>query len=87
MSPVWSSLDGSRILLNLLINAFHIKGELVIGFDDTIQMRWGKKTAAMIGQSDSKDKTLFDGGIFDRSYGRSRFVRERKTENKQGKMV
>jgi hypothetical protein len=40
---VWSSLGGSRILLNLLIKTFHTKGESVIGFDETIERRWGKK--------------------------------------------
>lgn len=43
---VWSSLSGSRILLQLLVKAF-IKGpELVIGFDDTIERRRGKRIRA-----------------------------------------
>jgi hypothetical protein len=43
---VWSSLRGSRILLELLRKAF-IKGtELVIGFDDTVERRRGKQIKA-----------------------------------------
>ncbi len=43
---MWSSLGGSRILIHLLIKAFWVSGELVIGFDDTIERRWGKKITA-----------------------------------------
>jgi hypothetical protein len=43
---VWDSLKGSRILLGLLIKTFWTGGELVIGFDDTIERRWGKKIKA-----------------------------------------
>ena len=43
---VWSSLQGSRILLGLLIKTFWTSGELVIGFDETIERRWGKKIKA-----------------------------------------
>lgn len=43
---VWSSLKCSQILLDLLIKTFHQSGELVIGFDDTIERRWGKKIKA-----------------------------------------
>ncbi len=42
----WSCLAASRILLNLLIKAFWMGGELVIGFDDTIERRWGKQIKA-----------------------------------------
>ena len=42
----WSSLQGSRILLNLLIKTFGLAGELVIGFDDTIERRRGGKIKA-----------------------------------------
>jgi hypothetical protein len=43
---VWSSLRGSRILLELLRKAF-IKGtELVIGLDDTVERRRGKQIKA-----------------------------------------
>ncbi len=43
---VWSSLRGSRMLLELLRKAF-IKGtELVIGFDDTVERRRGKQIKA-----------------------------------------
>ena len=43
---VWSSLKCSRILLDLLIKTFWTSGELVIGFDETIERRWGKKIKA-----------------------------------------
>ena len=43
---VWSSLCGSRILLQLLIKAFIKGSELVIGFDDSIERRWGKQIKA-----------------------------------------
>jgi hypothetical protein len=42
----WSSLKGSQILLNLLVKTFGLFGELVIGFDDTIERRWGEKIKA-----------------------------------------
>ena len=42
----WSSLKGSQILLNLLVKAFGIAGELVIGFDETIERRRGEKIKA-----------------------------------------
>ena len=42
----WSSLKGSQILLNLLVKTFGLSGELVIGFDDTIERRWGEKIKA-----------------------------------------
>ncbi len=43
---VWSSLAGSRILLQLLVKAFIKGSELVIGFDDTIERRRGKRIKA-----------------------------------------
>ena len=42
----WSSLKASRILLNLLIKAFGLSGEIVIGFDDHLERRWGEKIKA-----------------------------------------
>jgi len=42
----WSCLGGSKILLSLLIKAFGIKDELVIGFDDHLERRRGKKIKA-----------------------------------------
>ncbi len=42
----WSCLAASHILLNLLIKSFWAGGELVIGFDDTIERRWGKQIKA-----------------------------------------
>src|SRR5215204_2818165 len=43
---VWSSLSGSRILLQLLVKAFIKGSELVIGFDDTIERRRRKRIKA-----------------------------------------
>lgn len=44
---VWSSLGASRILLRLLVAAFVDQGEpLVLGIDETIERRRGKKIAA-----------------------------------------
>jgi len=43
---VWNSLCGSRILLKLLTKAFITGSELVIGFDDTVERRRGKKIKA-----------------------------------------
>ncbi len=42
----WSSLQGSRILLNLLVKAFGLSGEVVIGFDETLERRRGKQIKA-----------------------------------------
>lgn len=38
----WSCLGTSRILLKLLIKAFGLSGEVVIGFDETIERRGGE---------------------------------------------
>lgn len=43
---VWSSLEASRILLTLLITAFALVGDLVMGIDDTIERRRGEKIKA-----------------------------------------
>ncbi len=42
----WRSLSASRILLKLLIKAFGLSGELVIGFDETIERRRGEQIKA-----------------------------------------
>lgn len=42
----WSSLNGSQILLNLLVKAFGLSGELVIGFDETLERRRGEQIKA-----------------------------------------
>src|SRR5215211_763004 len=42
----WSCLAGSRILLKLLLKVFGVGDELVIGFDDTVERRRGKKIKA-----------------------------------------
>src|SRR3954462_5164838 len=42
---VWSSREASRVLLGLLIEAFVPEGPLVLGVDETLERRWGKKIA------------------------------------------
>ncbi len=43
----WSSREASRVLLGLLVKTFLAEGEpLVIGLDETLERRWGKKIAA-----------------------------------------
>jgi hypothetical protein len=43
----WSSLGASRVLLGLVVEAFVAEGEpLVVGIDETLERRWGKKIAA-----------------------------------------
>lgn len=43
---VWSSLAVSRVLLGLLVATFASPGPIVLGIDDTLERRWGKKIAA-----------------------------------------
>jgi hypothetical protein len=45
-SAVWSSRRASRILLGLLVNIFVSIGPLVVGIDETIGRRRGRKFAA-----------------------------------------
>jgi DDE superfamily endonuclease len=43
----WSSLKVSRLLLGLLVEAFVPEGgPLVVGIDETLERRWGKRIAA-----------------------------------------
>ena len=42
----WSSLEASRILLGLLINAFARSGPVILGLDDTIERRRGAQIKA-----------------------------------------
>src|SRR3954470_10078226 len=42
----WSSTAASRVLLGLLVEAFAPEGTLVLGVDETLERRWGKKIAA-----------------------------------------
>src|SRR3712207_2956013 len=42
----WSSREASRILLELLVEAFAPEGPLVLGVDETLERRQGKKIAA-----------------------------------------
>ena len=39
-------MNGSRILLKLLIKVFGLGNEIVIGFDDHLERRWGKQIKA-----------------------------------------
>jgi hypothetical protein len=39
----WSALSGSRILLAQLLNCFLPAGPVVVGIDETIERRWGRK--------------------------------------------
>ncbi len=43
---VWSSLEASHILLNLLIHTFAIGGPVILGLDDTIERRRGSQIRA-----------------------------------------
>jgi hypothetical protein len=43
---VWNSRHGARLLLGLLINCFVSKGPIVLGVDDTIERRRGKRISA-----------------------------------------
>jgi hypothetical protein len=43
---VWSSLAVSQTLLSVLVCTFAATGTLIIGFDDTIERRWGLKIRA-----------------------------------------
>ena len=43
----WSSLQASRVLLGLLVKVFVPEGDpLVVGIDETLERRWGKKISA-----------------------------------------
>ena len=42
----WSALAVARVLLALLIRAFAPTGPVVIGLDDTLERRWGKRIKA-----------------------------------------
>ena len=42
----WSSRAASRILLGLLVRSFAPSGPLLVGLDDTIERRWGRKIQA-----------------------------------------
>ena len=44
----WSGLEASRVLLGLLVRTFvPSSGPLVLGVEETLQRRWGKKIAAI----------------------------------------
>jgi hypothetical protein len=43
----WSSLKASRVLLGLVVEMLVAEGDpLVVGIDETLERRWGKKIAA-----------------------------------------
>ncbi len=39
----WSSLKASRVLMGLLVEAFVPEGPVVVGIDETLERRYGKK--------------------------------------------
>jgi hypothetical protein len=41
----WNALQASHTLFFLLITAFVMRGVIVLGIDETIERRWGKKIA------------------------------------------
>jgi hypothetical protein len=42
----WSSVKASRVLLGLLVEMFVPEGDpLIVGIDETLERRWGKKIA------------------------------------------
>lgn len=43
---IWSSRQASRLLLQQLVKVFVPDGVLVMGIDDTIERRWGRRIAA-----------------------------------------
>jgi hypothetical protein len=43
---VWSAREVSHVLLGVLVRTFVPSGPLVIGVDETLEKRWGKKIAA-----------------------------------------
>lgn len=43
---VWSSCKASQLLLNQRVQVFAPNGVLVMGIDDTLERRWGKRIAA-----------------------------------------
>jgi hypothetical protein len=43
---VWSGREASRVLLGVLVRTFVPDGPLLIGVDETLERRWGKKIAA-----------------------------------------
>lgn len=42
----WSSRAASRVLLRLLVDTFVPDGPVIVGLDETLERRWGKKIAA-----------------------------------------
>ncbi len=42
----WSSREVSRVLLGLVVEVFVPEGPLVVGIDETLERRWGKKISA-----------------------------------------
>src|SRR3712207_5810858 len=42
----WSTLEASRVLLGLLLEAFVGEGPLILGIDETLERRYGRKISA-----------------------------------------
>ncbi len=41
----WSALEAARILLELLLACFLPVGPVIVGIDETLERRWGRKIA------------------------------------------
>ena len=42
----WSGREASRVLLRLLVKTFVPDGPMILGVDETLERRWGKKISA-----------------------------------------
>lgn len=42
----WSARKASMVLLRQLIRCFQFKGPIIVGIDETLERRWGRKTNA-----------------------------------------
>jgi hypothetical protein len=62
----WSSLEATRILLGLLLEAFVGQGRLIVGIDEILERRYGKKIAA---RGVYRDPVLSTNGNFVKSRG------------------
>jgi hypothetical protein len=49
---VWSSREAGRVLLNMLVAAFAVRGAVVLGLDDTIERRRGAKYSISLNRSE-----------------------------------
>jgi hypothetical protein len=55
----WSSVKASRVLLGLLVEIFVPEGDpLIVGIDETLERRWGKKIAAPKASTETRSVPL-----------------------------